>query len=112
MYVRRTKLARAHRLGAVRGIRGVRGLADDGGGIDWGSIITTGIQTAGNVAQVALKPPTYSSVTTPYGTSVQAYGTTGQQMIPSGLGTSSLDSISPVWLLLGAGLLAVVLLRR
>jgi hypothetical protein len=96
-------MARAHGLSRLRGLRGGR-LGDD---IDWGSIISSSITTAGQVAQVALKPPTYSAVQYPSGLiSTQSYGA-----VPN---TSSISGfLSPDVLLLGGlALVAVVLMKR
>ena len=85
-----------------------------GGGISpsIAQLISTGITTAGGVASVALRPPTYSSVSTPYGTSISSYAPIGA----SAFGASSLASIgsllgSPV-VLLGLGVLLFVVLKQ
>lgn len=116
MYVRPGKfgrmrgLARAHGVSGLRGLRGARlsGLGDD---IDWSQIIDTGISTAGSVAQVALKPPTYSSVVYPSGaSSVTSYGAVPST---SALGTSTTSLLSSPYLILGGlALLAVVLMKQ
>lgn len=111
------RMARPHRLSGLRGLRGRMG--DDG--IDWSSIITTGITQAGNVAKVAVAPgplPTYQSITNPYGySSVTSYAPAGT-VIPGVTGATSslggLDTLltSPLVLLGGLALLAVVLMKR
>ena len=119
-------MAGANRVSGLRGLRGSRlsgyerAILGDRfaalgyGSIDWSQILTAGITTAGNVAQVALKPPTYSSIQYPSGyTSVQSYGAlpAGTVGVPSSLtSTSLLDS--PYLLLGGLALLAVVLMKR
>ena len=112
---RNSRMAGAHRFSGLRGLRGAR-LGDDDGGFDWSSItpiIQTGIQTAGQVAQVALKPPTYSSVVYPSGAStVQSYGA-----LPSGAPGTATAAIgdllaSPYLVLGGIVLLAVILMKR
>lgn len=116
MYVGRTKpglgrMARAHRLSGVRGLRGRLGQDS----IDWGSIIQTGIQTAGAVSAIAFKPPTYSSVINPYtgAQSITSYGAVPNTGLGLGAGTS-LSSLltSPVVLFGGLALLAVFALKR
>ena len=89
-----------------------------GDGIDWGDILSTGIQTAGSVAKVAVTPPMYSSVINPV---------TGQQSITSyagspGLypasgiasGSAGIASLlnSPVVLLGGLALVLVLVMRK
>lgn len=99
-------MARAHRLSGLRGLRGYQRvvLGDD---IDWGSIISNSITTAGQVAQVALKPPTYSSTQYPSGLiSTQSYGMVPQTTSLSGFLNSNM-------LILGAlAIGAIVLLKR
>ena len=89
---------------------------------DWADVLTTGITTAGTVAAVAFKPtapPLYSSITTPYGTSVQSYlPTMPGSVAPAGAGAmagssgagslGSLGSILPLALI---GLLLVVAMK-
>jgi hypothetical protein len=82
--------------------------------IDWTSLVTTGINDAAATAQVALRPappPMYSSVSTPYGTSITSYapGGVGVNPVTSGLTTLLADPIM-VWL--GLGLLAFVVMKR
>ena len=109
---RHGRVARAHRLSGLRGLRG--GLGD---GIDWSSILTAGITQAGNVAKVAVAPgplPTYQAITTPGGySSVTTYGAGGVPQIGTSVG-SDIGSLltSPIALLFGFGLLAVVLMKR
>jgi hypothetical protein len=83
---------------------------------DYMPLFTTAINDAASVAQVALRPPSYSSVVNPYtgASSVTAYGPVGNssQFSASGLGGSLTGSLSPIWLLGGFGLLAIVLLKR
>jgi hypothetical protein len=120
MYVgigkRASRLAGSHRLSGLRGLRG-RGLGQDVP-IDWGSIISTGITTAGAVAVKAVAPPTYSSVVNPITgaqtiTSYAPIGATSSLLGTSSLGTefSSLLS-SPLVLLGGIALIAVFALKR
>ena len=93
-------------------LRGMRGLGQDS--IDWGNILTTGITTAGQVAAIAVRPPTYSSVVNPYtgAQSVTSYAPIGTST--SLLGMSSATSLlsSPYVLLGGLALLAVFALKR
>jgi hypothetical protein len=113
MYVGRRKighgrLAGAHRLSGLR--RSRRGLGD---GFDWSGFSTTLINDAAGVASIAVKPPTYSSVVLPSGAqSITSYAPIGATS--SLLGTSSLTSLfdSPVVLLGGFALVAVLLLKR
>ena len=118
MYARTAQLGRmrrvagAHRLSGLRGLRGSLGQ-------DWGDIINNAISTAGSVASVALKPPTYSSVVNPYtgAQTVTSYGGVPQSSLLSGsplLGGADLTSVltSPIVLLGGLGLIAVLLLKR
>ena len=81
------------------------------GGISPGvsQLISQGIATAGGVAAIAVKPPVYSSVSTPYGTSITSYGPLGAGT----LGTSQWGLLlsSPVFLL-GIGLLVFVVVKR
>jgi hypothetical protein len=117
MYVRLRKrgsrgMAGTHRLSGVGRLRGVSRLGD---GIDWGDTLNNAISTAGQVATVALKPPTYSSIVSPNGaTSISAYGPIGSSGIFSGtgLGGSLTGSLSPLLLLGLVGLGVVLLVRR
>ncbi len=105
------RLARAHRLSGVRrGLRGRLGQDD----INWGQILTTGIQTAGSVAAIAVKPPTYSSVVLPSGAqSITSYGATVPSTSILGAGTDLTSLLtSPLVLLGGLALLAVFALKR
>ena len=109
------RLARAHGLSRLRGLRGVS-LGQDS--IDWGSILNTGITTAGAVAARAVTPPTYSSVVNPVTgaqtiTSYAPIGATSSLINSSDL-TSSLGSLlsSPLILLGGIALIAVFALKR
>ena len=123
MYVATGKLGGARGLAGshrVLGRRLGRRLGQDDGGIDWGSIITQGITVAGQDAAVALKPPTYSASTVynpttgQYTSSTTSYAATGGAGLTSPLGTASLTSwlSSPLVLLGGVALIAVVLLRN
>ena len=119
------RVARAHRVPAFRRARELSGyeravlgerfaaLGYGDSGIDWGSILSQGITTAGSVAAIAVKPPTYSSVVYPSGAqSVTSYGAMpGSSSIA---GASSLEGLltSPYLLLGGMALLAVVLMKR
>ena len=106
-------MARAHRLSGLRGLRGYqRVVLGDDGDIDWGSIISNSITTAGQVAQVALKPPTYSAVTLPSGaTSVTSYAPIGSSTASALLGTSSVLN-NPYVILGGLALVAVLLMKQ
>jgi hypothetical protein len=97
-------MAGAHNVSRLGRLRG-RKLGDI---TDWMPLLTTGINDAASVAQVALKPPTYSSVTTPYGTSITSYGA-----VAPGVTVDPLTSLlsSPLFLLGGVALL-VVLMKR
>ncbi len=73
-----------NRLGAMRSSRSRRivarrlaALGYDDSGIDWSSIISTGITSAASVAKTAVTPPTYSSVVNPLtgAQTITAYGT-------------------------------------
>ena len=107
------RLAGAYRFSGIRGLRGRRL-----GQIDYGSIITDAINTAGAVAVQAVKPPTYSSVVNPItgAQTITSYGAT----VPSTslLGTSALGTdltsllSSPLVLLGGIALIAVIALKR
>jgi hypothetical protein len=104
---------REDRVSRLRRLRLRRNLGQDG--FDWSQVLTTGITTAGNVAQVALRPPTYSSVTGPYGSSVTSYGS-----VPGSAGygvnplSSSLSSIlsDPVIVLGLIGAAVLVIAKR
>lgn len=123
MYVRtgnpgKRRMAGAHRLSGLRGAQRIVLGQDDDSGFDWDTFTQTLIKTAGSVAAVAVKPPTYSSSINPYTgqqtiTSYAPTGYTGSALGAGVLGTgfSSLLS-SPLVLLGGAALLAVVLLKR
>lgn len=111
------RLARAHGLSALRGLRG-RGLGQDDSSINWGTVLDTGILTAGAVASKAVTPPTYSSVVNPVTgaqtiTSYAPIGATSSLINSSDL-TSSLGSLfsSPLILLGGIALIAVFALKR
>src|SRR5271165_3331014 len=98
MYVRTGNLGRsgrlagAHRLSALRGLRGGRALGDDLPPND-ASILSQAIQTAGQVATTALTPqPVTPSVT---------YNP-----------TSSLGSYLPLLLIAGEILLVVTMMKR
>lgn len=110
MYVN-TQRIRQPRFGALGRRR--RSLGD---GIDWSSIITTGINDAASVAKTAVTPPAYSSVVNPLTgqQSITAYGATGSAIAASPLGTTTLSSLltSPLFLLFGFGLVAVIALRK
>jgi hypothetical protein len=98
-------VARPH---ALRRPRKLRGLGDDGGGIDWGSILTTSINDAASVAKVAVTPvPSVRSISYPGGG--YSYDATGG--FTSGSGFSSFSGNS-ILLWGGLGLVAVVLLAR
>ena len=105
-------MAGTHRLSGLGRLRR-RGMGDDS--IDWTSLVTTGINDAAATAQVALKPappPLYSSVSTPYGTSITSYAAGGipaSNPLTSGLTTLLADPIM-VWL--GLGLIAIVVMKR
>jgi hypothetical protein len=114
MYVGRAKRGRTGLAGAYRlsGLRGRRGLAL--GQIDWGGIIQNSISTAGQVAAVAVRPPTYSSVINPT-TGAQTITSYGAMPPTSLLGTGTdLTSLlsSPIVLIGGLALLAVFALKR
>jgi hypothetical protein len=99
----------------VAGANRLSGLGRGRGLRDWSDVtdlISTGITTAGQVAQVALKPPTYSSITTPYGTSISSYGPVGSP-IGAASSTSQWGMLfqSPLFLI-GIGLLVVVAVKR
>ena len=109
---RHGRVARAHRLSGLRGLRG-GGVGD----IDWSSITQNLITQAGNVAKVAVAPgplPTYQAITTPGGySSVTTYGPGGVPQVGTSLGTDFGSLLtSPIALLFGFGLLAVVLMKR
>jgi len=112
MYVRMRK-GKSPRLGRL-GRR--RGLGDDS--IDWGSIITAGINQAGAVAKVAETPPMYSAVVNPItgASSVTSYAGApglypGSNVLGSTAGLTSLLN-SPVFLLGGLALVLVLIFRR
>ena len=128
MYVRTNppgKLGRSRQ--NMRGILAARfnalgySYGDSGGGIDWGSILQTGIQTAGSVAKVAVTPPMYSSVVNPLTgqSSVTSYaGSPGlfpstSAALGSSLGTASLTSLimSPIGII-GVVILVIALAKR
>ncbi len=71
-------------------------------------LLSTGITTAGNVAKTAVTPPLYSSsVSYPgYSATTSAYGPLGSSF------GSLTGSISPIWLLLGVGVFAILLLKK
>ncbi len=106
-------MARAHRLSGVRRGRRGRTMGQDSSGMDWSQILTTGIQTAGNVAAIAVRPPTYSSVMYPSGAqSVTSFGSPSQTAsMMGGIDFTSLLS-SPLILLGGLALVAVFALKR
>ena len=103
---------RAHGLHAVRVPRYYR-LGDDG--LDWSSILTTGINDASSVAKVALQPvPSVHTILPgggsqvidyPVGTSASTMlGTSGVGLLGSSTGGSLFDS--PLIWILGFGLIA------
>jgi hypothetical protein len=104
---------------AQRRMRRLRGMGDDG--IDWSQIISTGIQTAGSVAKVAVTPPMYSSIVNPMtgASSVTSFaGAPG--LYPSGsipglssqFGTSLTGLLSNPIVLIGGVALLVLAFRR
>lgn len=111
-------MARAHGVSRLRGMRGLG--QDDGSDINWGGILSTGIQSAAAVTAVALKPPTYSSsynaITGQQ--SVTSYGGVPQtslfgSSLGPGVGTDLTSLISsPIILLGGLALVAVLVLKR
>lgn len=123
---RHGRLARAHRVSGLRGLRGdgivARRLAalgyGDAGGVDWSGITQNLITTAGNVAKVAVSPgpvPTYQAITTPGGySSVTSYGPLGTSPLSTTASLDSFDALltSPLVLLGGLALFAVVLMKR
>lgn len=123
MYVGRRKLGRAGLAGKNRlsGLRGRQGLVlgqDDGSSsdINWGNILSTGIVTAGNVAAVAVRPPTYSSVINPVtgAQTITSYGATAPSIFGTSLDSTTLTGLltSPLVLLGGLALVAVLALKR
>lgn len=108
MYGRTGNLG-AHPLRGVGRLRGLRGrlgrLGDDSTDADIANVLTAGITTAGSVASVALKPPTYSETISPSGvTSIQSYAPlTSIPGVSSGIDPTTL-------LLLGGGLLLVIVM--
>jgi hypothetical protein len=83
---------------------------------DYIPVFTAAINDAASVASVALRPPTYSSVTNPYtgASTVTSYGAIpstglGSNPVTAGLTTLLADPIM-VWL--GLGLLAFVAMKR
>jgi hypothetical protein len=94
-------------------LHGVRALGDgeDGGGIDWGSIIQTSVNQAGGVLKVALTPPgTY--ISGPQGTTYRAPTGTSAASALSIPGFSSASLSGNTLLLIGGVLLAVLLISR
>jgi len=106
--------ARSNRLGRLRGARGGRRLGDFSD-IDWGSILTTGINDASAVAKVALQPvPSVHTILPGGGSQVIDYGvgTPANALGTSSLLTGASFLSSPTFLLLGVGLIAVLLIRK
>lgn len=109
-------MARSYGISRIRGLK--RGLGDDG--LDWSDIITTGITSAATVAKAAVSPtPTYAYTSGPQGTQILSYGAPGSSVSPysyspytSGLGDISQLFSSPIVLIGGIGLIAVLLLKR
>lgn len=106
---------------SVPGYTGVPAMpAAAGGGstptpINWGSILSNLITTAGKTAQVSMTPLAalpagsyYSS--SPYGTVVSTGGAATSNLLASSL-TSSLSGMMPL-LLIGGGLLVVVMMLK
>ena len=121
MYVRTGNLGRsgrlagAHRLSALRGLRGGRALGDDLPPND-ASILSQAIQTAGQVATTALTPqPVTPSVTynptTGFYQSIGGASSSNSSGLGGALSSSSLGSYLP-WLLIAGGILLVVTLRK
>jgi len=111
MYLALAKRPAMRGLGRIRSRRKLHGLGDD---IDWSSIITTGINDAATVAKTAVTPPLYSSVINPLTgqSSITSYaGVPGVTQSLLGPSAASIFS-SPMFLLLGAGVVLVLALRR
>lgn len=110
-------LGRIGRLSAARSTsllrRRLAALGYDDSGLDWTSILTTGITTAGVVAKTAVTPPTYSAVTYPSGaTSITSYGASTAGL--PGTATGSLESFltSPLFLIAGMAIFALAIFKR
>ena len=89
-----------------------------GSSVDWGSILQTGITSAAQVAKVAVQPPVYSSVVNPLTGAQSITSYAGSPGLAAGavnpLGSEQLTSVlgSPMFLLLGIGLIVVLAARH